>query len=122
MVRMLHVREPVGELPLVVVVEVAQRSNARAFRLCIALNLAQVTPQQIAKSFRSVHIATLANQSVKSFCKVVVQGHRYAFHGASRGHSRKASAFSKRMALINKVGVCAAEAIDRLGSDEKYKR
>jgi len=72
----LHAREPARQLPLVMVVHVAERADAILGSSFLEAALPQFTTQKIAECLRSILVAPLLDQPIKGVGKVIVDRNR----------------------------------------------
>src|ERR1700730_8728389 len=72
MVVVLHAREPARQLPLVMVVHVAERADAILAASFLEAVLPQLTPQEIAERLRPMLITLVLDQSIESIGQVII--------------------------------------------------
>ena len=81
-VRPRGVRQTPRKLTLVVVVEIAQRGDARTRRTLRQSRIAEIVAPQVSEGLRAVLLSTRVDQRVERVGQVVVEGHRESLHGA----------------------------------------
>ena len=83
MVFVLEPREALGQVPLVVVVDVREIGDAVRARVALLAQTIEMGPQDVANRFGTVAVTALLDQSIELVCEFVIEGNREAFHGLS---------------------------------------
>jgi hypothetical protein len=72
MMIVLHARQPAGELSFVVVIDIAQGTDAVLGSPGIQLRVAECSSHEIAECLGAASIAFLLDQPIKRVCQVIV--------------------------------------------------
>ena len=80
---MLQRRQPLGQVALVVVVDVGEVGDAVRLGIRVLAQPVKVRPQDVANRLGSVAVAAALDQRVEFVSQLVVERNREAFHGPS---------------------------------------